>query len=74
MKKILNYLLIINGALLILVGVSLALLYFWLQVTGTATPGQSLILTNMPILVLGLVMCSGGGYLLSKGIKKLRGQ
>ncbi len=69
MKKVLNFLLIINGILLIIVGAMLALMPFLQTMnTGTENTEQSL----LPILVLGLVLTAGGGFLLTKGVKKLK--
>ncbi len=67
MKKVLNFLLIINGILLIIVGAMLALMPFLQTMnTGAGNTEQSL----LPILVLGLVLTAGGGFLFVKGIKK----
>ena len=73
LKKILNYLSVLLGGLLTLVGVAFIFMYFWEAIISTiGDPDQSLIFWYLPILFLGFIVMLGGFTLLAQGLKRAR--
>lgn len=72
MKKLLNLLLIINGFILTIAGSGFILMYLWNAFVVRTSADQSLMFWYLPILIIGLIMLSGGLFLSIRGIKKFK--
>jgi hypothetical protein len=69
----LDYLLVINGLLLIIVGTSFVVMYFWQALISQAgNPEESQVFLYLPILLIGVALFSGGLFLSIRGIKKIK--
>ncbi len=73
LKKILNYLSILFGGLLALVGAGFVVMYVWEAIFARiGEPDQSLIFWYLPVLFLGVIGIMLGWTLLVRGLSRLR--